>query len=41
MFSSSFTGNQDPDPAIASLKQHQQRLYQLEFKVQTSSYTVF
>ena len=35
-----FTGNQDPTPAMASLKQHQQRLYQLEFKVLTYSYAV-
>ncbi|MDJ0575840.1 MAG: hypothetical protein QNJ65_11825 [Xenococcaceae cyanobacterium MO_234.B1] len=35
-----FTGNEDPNPAMASLKQHQQRLYQLEFKVLTYSYAV-
>ncbi|HHP7231605.1 MAG TPA: hypothetical protein ACFCUY_12205 [Xenococcaceae cyanobacterium] len=35
-----FTSNQDPTPAMASRKQHEQRLYQLEFKVQTYSYAV-
>ena len=35
-----FSGNQDPTPAIASLKQHEQRLYQLEFKVQTHFYNI-
>ncbi|MDJ0596138.1 MAG: hypothetical protein QNJ72_40185 [Pleurocapsa sp. MO_226.B13] len=35
-----FTSNQDPTPAISSLKQHEQRLYQLEFKVQTHSYNI-
>ncbi|MGV2826543.1 transposase [Myxosarcina sp. GI1(2024)] len=32
-----FCGNQDPTPAMASLKQHNQRFFQLEFKVQTYS----
>ena len=32
--------NQDPEPAMASLKQHEQRLYQLEFKVLTYSYNI-
>lgn len=36
----SFFGNQDPTPAMASLKQYNQRLYQLEFKVQTYSYNI-
>ena len=35
-----FTRNQDPSPAMASLKQHQQRLYRLEFKIQTYTYAV-
>ncbi|MBE9044924.1 transposase [Pleurocapsales cyanobacterium LEGE 10410] len=35
-----FSGYQDPTPAIASLKQHQQRLFQLEFQVQTYSYNI-
>lgn len=35
-----FTSNQDPTPAMASRKQHEQRLYQLEFKLQTYSYAV-
>ena len=35
-----FTGNEDPNPAMASLKQHQQRLAQLEFKVLTYSCAV-
>ncbi len=35
-----FSTNQDPTPAMASRKQHEQRLYQLEFKVQTYSYAV-
>ena len=35
-----FSGNQDPDPAISSLKQHEQRLYRLEFKVKTYSYNI-
>ena len=35
-----FSGYQDPTPAMASLKQHNQRLYQLEFKVQTYSYNL-
>ncbi|MGV2829783.1 hypothetical protein [Myxosarcina sp. GI1(2024)] len=32
-----FSTNYDPTPAIASLQQHEQRLYQLEFEVQTCS----
>ena len=35
-----FSAHQDPTPAIASRKQHEQRLYQLEFKILTFSYTV-
>lgn len=35
-----FCGNQDPTPAMASLKQHNQRFFQLEFKVQTYSYNI-
>ena len=35
-----FTKNQDPEPAMASRKQHEQRLYQLEFQVQTYSYNI-
>ncbi len=33
-----FRTNQDPSPAMASRKQHQKRLYQFEFQVQTYSY---
>ena len=32
------TGNCDPSPAIASRKQHQQRLYTLEFQVRSFDY---
>ena len=35
-----FSGNLDPTPAIASLRQYEQRLYQLEFKVQTRFYNI-
>ena len=35
-----FTHNLDPEPAMASRKQYEQRLYQLEFKVQIYSYAV-
>ena len=28
-------GNHDPDPAMASRKQHENRIYQLEFNIQT------
>ncbi len=35
-----FSSHHDPTPAIASLKQHQQQLYQLEFQVQTYSYNI-
>ena len=35
-----FSRNQDPTPAIASLKQHEQRLYRLEFKVKTYTYNI-
>jgi hypothetical protein len=35
-----FCDNQDPTPAMASLKQHNQRFFQLEFKVQTYSYNI-
>ncbi|NEO44858.1 MAG: hypothetical protein F6K55_12285 [Moorea sp. SIO4A3] len=33
-----FTSNYEPDPAMASRKQHQKRYYRLEFKVQTYEY---
>ena len=33
-----FCSNHDPDPAMASQRQHQKRLYSLEFKVQTYCY---
>jgi hypothetical protein len=33
-----FTANQDPQPAMASRKQHQQRTYQLEFVIRTYQY---
>ena len=33
-----FTSNQDPEPAMASRQQHEKRLYQIEFKVQTLIY---
>jgi hypothetical protein len=32
--------NKDPEPAMASRKQYEQRLYQLEFQVQTYSYNI-
>ena len=32
------TSNQDPEPAMASRKQHQTRLYRLEFQVQKFVY---
>jgi len=35
-----FKGNDDPDPAMASRKQHQRRLYRLEFKVQSVCYSL-
>ncbi len=35
-----FSSHHDPTPAIASLKQHEQQLYQLEFQVQTYSYNI-
>lgn len=35
-----FTSNRDPQPAMASKKQHEQRLYQLEFQVLTHSYNI-
>ena len=35
-----FSGHQDTTPAMASRKQYEQRLYQLEFKVLTFSYAV-
>ena len=35
-----FSGNYDPTPAMASLKQHEQRLYELEFQVLTHSYSI-
>ena len=40
IYSVSFSSHRDPTPAIASLKQYEQRLYQLEFRVQTYSYNV-
>ena len=30
-----FISNHDPDPAMASRKQHQKRKYRLEFNIQT------
>jgi len=33
-----FTRNHDPDPAIASRKQHDKRRYRLEFKIHTYQY---
>jgi len=33
-----FTGNRDPQPAMASRKQHQQRTYQVEFTIRTYQY---
>ena len=35
-----FSSNKDPHPAMASLKQHERRIYQLEFKLLTYSYTI-
>jgi hypothetical protein len=35
-----FTGKHDPDPVIASRKQHEQRRYRLEFKVHTFQYNI-
>ncbi|MCC0178498.1 hypothetical protein I4641_16090 [Waterburya agarophytonicola K14] len=35
-----FSSNQDPTPAMASLQQHKQRFYQLEFQVRTYSYNI-
>ena len=35
-----FTNNRDSEPVMASRRQHEQRLYQLEFKVRTYSYAV-
>ena len=35
-----FSRNHDPEPAMASRKQYEQRLYQLEFQVQTYSYNI-
>jgi len=32
---SSFTSNLDPDPAIASLKKHAQKLFRIEFSALT------
>ena len=40
LHSVTFTNNQDPTTAMASLKQHEPRLYQLEFKVITYSCAV-
>lgn len=33
-----FTSNKDPEPAMASRKQHDEQLYQIEFQVQTFVY---
>ena len=33
-----FNGNNDPDPSMPSRKQHEKRLYRLEFKLQTFVY---
>lgn len=33
-----FTGNRDPQPAMASRKQHYRRTYQIEFKIRTYQY---
>jgi hypothetical protein len=33
-----FTSNYDPEPAMASRKQHEKRLYRLEFEIQTFQY---
>ena len=33
-----FTSNQDPQPAMASRTQHEKRLYQFEFQIQTVAY---
>ncbi|WP_199194275.1 hypothetical protein [Pleurocapsa sp. CCALA 161] len=35
-----FSGNKDPNPAMASRSQHERRIHQLEFKVLTYSYNV-
>lgn len=35
-----FLSHHAPNPAIPSLQQYQQQLYQLEFQVQTSSYNL-
>lgn len=35
-----FSSHHDPTPAIASVKQHEQQFYQLEFQVKTYSYDV-
>jgi len=35
-----FIGNHDPDPAIASRKQHEKRCYRLEFNIQTYQYGI-
>ena len=40
IYSVTFSSHHDPTPAIASLKQHELRLYQLEFQVQTYSYNI-
>ena len=34
-----FKGNRDPKPAMASCKQHEKRLYRLEFQVQSIAYS--
>jgi len=34
-----FTTHQDPEPAMASRKQHEQRLYRFEFQIQTWQYS--
>jgi hypothetical protein len=33
-----FTHNRDPEPAMASRKQHEQRTYRIEFKIHTYCY---
>ena len=40
IYSVSFFSHHDLTPAIASLKQYEQSLYQLEFQIQTYSYNI-
>jgi hypothetical protein len=35
-----FTTNRDPDPVMASRKQHEKQTYRLEFKVLTYQYAL-